>query len=175
MTRPRPVTQADHDRVRELHAKGLSRNAIAEDTGRSGRTISRIADKLGLTFDRERTRAATEAKKEDARSKRAALALRLLDDAERLRQQLWKPAEYVDHGGKEFDEARWTMPEPTFADKAKIMQSVGIAVDRAVKLDEYDADQGAAGARSMLGDLGRALGAAAEALAAGEQLPPEDG
>lgn len=135
---PNPVTDADHQRVRELHAQGKSRNAIAEEIGRSGRTVSRIAKELGLTFDRERTRAATEAKKDDARAKRAALALALLDDAQRLRRQLWKPAHYVDHGGKEFDRVDWTLPEPTFADKQKIMQSVGIAVDKAVRLDEYD-------------------------------------
>ncbi|MEU4777478.1 helix-turn-helix domain-containing protein [Micromonospora sp. NPDC023633] len=164
MTKPRPVTEADHEQVRELHAEGLSRNAIAEQLGRSGRTISRIADKLGLTFDRERTRAATEAKKDDARAKRAALAVRLLDDAERLRQQLWQPAHYVDHGGKEYERVDWTLNEPTFSDKRNIMQSVGMAIDKAVRLDEYDADPGIDAAKSMLGALAKGLGAAYDEL-----------
>lgn len=168
MTRPRPVTQADYDHVRELHAEGLGRNAIAERLGRSGKTVSKIAEKLGLNFDRERTRVATEAKVIDARAKRAALANDLLDDAARLRQQLWQPAHYVAHGGKEFDRADWTMDEPTFADKAKIMQSVGIAVDRAVKLDEYDADPGIDAAKSMLGALAKGLGAAYDQLTQAE-------
>jgi hypothetical protein len=135
---PRPVTQADYDRVRELHAQGLSRNAIGRQLGRSGKTVSEIAGKLGLTFDRTQTKVATEARKDDARARRAALALDLLDDAARLRRRLWEPASYVDHGGKEFTRVDWTMPEPTFGDKTKIMQAVGIAVDRSVKLDEYD-------------------------------------
>lgn len=167
---PRPVTQADRDRVRELHDQGLSRNAIARRLGRSGKTISEIAAKLGLDFERERTRAATEAKKDDARAKRAALAVRLLDDAERLRQQMWQPADYVAHGGKEFERADWTMAEPTFADKAKIAQSLGILVDRAVKLDEYDADPGIDAAKSMLGALAKGLGAAYDEL-----TRPDDG
>lgn len=161
---PRPVTDEDRRLVAELAAKGLSRNAIADQLGRSGKTISEIAAKLGITFDRERTRAATEAKKDDARAKRAALALRLLDDAERLRQQLWQPAHYVSHGGKEYERVDWTMPEPTFADKAKIMQSVGIAVDKAVRLDEYDADSGIDAAKSMLGAIAKGLGVAYDEL-----------
>ncbi|RBQ05165.1 helix-turn-helix domain-containing protein [Micromonospora sp. LHW51205] len=160
----RPVTQADHDRVRELHAEGLSRNAIAKEIGRSGKTVSEIAVKLGLTFDRTRTRAATEARRDDAKSRRAALALALLGDAERLRAQLWKPAHYVDHGGKEYDRVDWTLDEPAFADKLKLMQSVGIAVDRAVKLDQYDADPGIDAAKSMLGALAAGLGAAYDQL-----------
>ncbi|WP_025620355.1 helix-turn-helix domain containing protein [Salinispora cortesiana] len=160
----RPVTQADYDRVRELHAQGLSRNEIGRTIGRSGRTVSRIADQLDLSFDRTATRAATEAKRDDARAKRAALANALLDDANRLRQRLWQEACYVDHGGKEFFRVDWTMPEPTFADKQKIMQSVGIAIDKAVRLDEYDADPGIDAAKSMLGALARSLGAAYEQL-----------
>src|ERR1700754_2319171 len=134
-----PVTDEDRQRVAQLHAEGESRNAIAKELRRSGRTISRIAADLGLEFDRERTRVATEARKDDARSRRAALSLALIIDADRLRQQLWQRAHYVAHGGKEFERADWTMDEPTFADKAKIMQSVGIAVDRSVRLDQYDA------------------------------------
>lgn len=165
MPRPTPVTDEDRRRVRELHTQGLSRNAIARRIHRSGRTVSRIADDLGLTFERgEQVKAATEARKVDARAKRAALAVALLDDADRLRQQLWQPAHYVDHGGKEFERADWTMPEPTFADKRNIMQATGVAVDRAVKLDEYDADPGIDAAKSMLGALAAGLGAAYDQL-----------
>ncbi|GIJ10743.1 helix-turn-helix domain-containing protein [Micromonospora andamanensis] len=169
MTKPKPVGPDDHELVRELHAQHLSRNEIARRIGRSGRTVSRIADHLGLTFERgDLVKAATEARKIDARAKRAALANALLDDAERMRRQLWQPADYVDHGGKEFIRVDWTTPEPTFADKTKIMQAVGIAVDRAVKLDEYDADPGIDAAKSMLGALARGLGAAYDQLTQAE-------
>lgn len=160
----RPVTRDDHDQVRELHGQGLSRNAIAKQLGRSGKTISEIAFKLGLTFDRTRTKAATAAKVADARQKRATLANALLDDAARLRQQLWEQADYVDHGGKEYFQVNWTLPEPTFADKLKLMQATGIAIDKAVRLDEYDADPGIDAAKSMLGALAAGLGAAYDQL-----------
>ncbi|ROO51064.1 hypothetical protein EDC02_5928 [Micromonospora sp. Llam0] len=159
MPRPptRPVTEADYDQVRELHAQGLSRNKIATTMQRGTRTVSRLAAEMGLSFHAERTREATAAKQATARERRATLALALLDDAARLRAQLWEAASYVDHGGKEFERRDWTMDEPTFADKAKIMQSVGIAVDRAVKLDEYDKDTGTEDDKSMLVDLREAL------------------
>lgn len=163
-TRGRPVTQADYDQVRALHAEGLGRNAIAKKLGRGGKTISEIAVKLDLSFDRAPTRVATEARKIDAKAKRAALANDLLDDAARLRQQLWEEAHYVDHGGKEFLRVDWTLKEPTFADKQRILQSVGIAVDRAVKLDQYDADPGIDAAKSMLNQLAAGLGAAYDQL-----------
>ncbi|EEP73515.1 hypothetical protein MCAG_03842 [Micromonospora sp. ATCC 39149] len=164
MAAPRPVTQADYDQVRALHAERLSRNAIAKQLGRSGKTISEIAKKLGLSFDREKTKVATAARVADAKDRRAALALALLGDAEKLRGQLWEEAHYVDHGGKEYDRVDWTLPQPTFADKLKIMQATGIAVDRAVKLDQYDADPGIDAAKSMLGALAAGLGAAYDQL-----------
>ena len=159
------ATDADRDAVRALHAEGLSRNDIARKLGRSGRTISRIAAELGLTFERgPQVRAATEARKADARSRRAALAVALLDDAERLRGQLWQPAKVFNFGGKENTYNETTLNEPTFADKRNIMQAIGTAVDKSVKLDEYDADPGIDAAKSMLGALAAGLGAAYDQL-----------
>ncbi|MCZ7376534.1 helix-turn-helix domain-containing protein [Micromonospora sp. WMMC250] len=164
MPRGRPVTQADHDQVRELHAQNLSRNEIARRIRRSGKTVSEIAGELGLTFDRSGTRAATEARKDDARAKRARLSVALLDDAERLRKQLWEEAKAFNFGGKDNTYNEVTLDQPTFADKLKIMQATGIAVDKAVRLDEYDADPGIDAAKSMLGALAAGLGAAYDQL-----------
>ncbi len=155
-----PVTDADRRQVADLHAQGCSRNEIARRTGRSGRTVSRIAEALGLTFERgEQVRQATEARKVDARARRAALALALLDDAERLRRQLWEPAQYIDHGGKDFIQVRWVLAEPTAADKRNLMQAVGLAVDRAVRLDEYDSGTGVGQVVSLLESLASGLAA----------------
>ena len=135
-----PVTDAERQRIIELHAAGKSRNDIAAEIGRAPSVVSRTAAQLGLSFDRSATKAATAAKVADAKSRRAALLLNLLSDAERLREQIWSPHEYVDHGGKDFDEARWTQHEPTAADKLKLMQAAGIAVDKSLRLEQHDAD-----------------------------------
>lgn len=159
MADPRgPLTDVEIERLRVMHADGATRNDIARALERSGATVSKYAADLGLSFDRSSVQAATEARKADARSRRAALQTLLLDDATRLRAQLWQPHEYIDHGGKEFVEVRWTQPEPSPADKLKLMQAAGAAIDRSLKIDEHDSDTDVEQAKSLLGDLGRALG-----------------
>jgi len=159
----RPVTQEDHDRVRELHARGLSRNAIAAAMGRSGRTVSRIAARLGLGFDREQVRAATEAKKADARARRTQLALALLDDVDQLRARLHVP--YVVYQfDREGNLVTGVLDRPPARDQRDLMMAIGAAIDRSLRLDEYDADPGLDAAKSMLGALARGLGAAYDQL-----------
>ena len=98
-----PVTDEDRRRVAELHAQGLSRNAIATQLGRSGRTISRICaeHQPPLTFERTRTAAATAAKKADGAARRAALQLDALENAGRLMGQMFSPTVVYNFGGKE--------------------------------------------------------------------------
>ncbi len=143
MKRPAPVTDTDRDQVRDLHAEGLSRNEIARRINRSGRTVSRIADELGLQFERgEQDREATEARKVDAKARRAALAVALLDDAERLRAALWAETKVYNFGGRDNTFAEQTLDEPPHGDKLKLMQAAGIAVTKAVELDRYDRTDG---------------------------------
>lgn len=153
MAKARPITEEDRRKVRDLHAAGESRNAIAEAIGRSGATVSKIADELGLSFDRSAVRAATEAKVADARARRAALQLNLLSDAERLRTQLWVPTTYIDHGGRDFVREEWTQPEPTAADKLKLMQATNTALNASLRLDEHDGDGSNETVGSLLGNL----------------------
>lgn len=147
------VTDTEREQVRTLHAAGFGRNDIAREIGRSAGTVTTIAKQLGLSFDRAATADATAAKVADAKARRAALQLDLLGDAEKLRAQLWQPHEYVDHGGKDFDEARWTQPEPTAADKLKLMQAAKLALDGSLRLDQHDGDGSNETVGSLLGSL----------------------
>jgi ParB-like chromosome segregation protein Spo0J len=170
MAKARPITDEDRRRVRDLHAAGESRNAIAEAIGRSGATVSKIADELGLSFDRSAVKAATEAKVADARARRAALMLDLLDDAARLRKQLWVETTYIDHGGKRLLPARVDAAGALGRDKLKLMQATATAANTSMKLEEHDTGSGGVdGAKSMLGALAAGL------QAAYEQLPDDDG
>jgi AraC-like DNA-binding protein len=154
----RPVTDADRRLVAELHAEGLSRNEIARRIHRSGRTVSRIADELGLSFERgEQVQAATEARKVDARSRRARLALALLEDAERLRQQLFAACTVWNFGGKDNSFESQLIDEPSFRDKREIMSAIGIAIDRSVRLDEYDSGASVGQVVSLLESLAQGL------------------
>lgn len=157
MPAPRPWTDPENDVLRDLHGKGMSLNAIAKEMTRSKQAVSLRAAKLGLNWDRTRTAAAAQARHIDAKARRAALQVALLEDAERLRRELWQPVVYVDHGGKEFVEVRWTMPTPNYQDRLRIMQTVGTAIDRSLKLADHDST-GADAVRSLLGGIAAQLG-----------------
>lgn len=149
-----PFTDDERAEVARLHAAGLGRNAISRQTGIHQRRVSLIAEALGLTFVRSpHVRAATEAKVVDAKARRAALALRLLEDAERLREALWQPCTAYNFGGKDNTFEQVMLNEPSFRDKREIAHAVGLLIDRSVRLDEYDRTSGADNERSVLGDL----------------------
>lgn len=158
MATPRPWTTDDDTNLTSLHADGATLTAAARTMGRSKATVSRHAARLGLTWDRAATAAATEAKVLDAKARRAQLQLDLLGDAERLRSQLWQPTVVFNFGGKDntYNETRLT--EPTFADKLKIVQAAGIAVDRSLKLDLHDSAATATAVVGLLQQTATALG-----------------
>ena len=156
----RPLTDSELEHIRALHAQGWTRNDIARSLQRSPASVSKYAAGMKLTFDRTSVQAATEARKADAAAKRARLQDLLLDDAHRLRAQVWEPHAYREYGGKDFVLREWTQTEPTPVDKLKLMQSLGVAVDRSLRLAEHDNDQGTEQAKSMLGDLFTSLGQA---------------
>jgi transposase-like protein len=122
---------------------GMSRNEIVRRTGRGNATITRIAQAHGLKFDRggDLMTAALEASYIDKRAKRLALSEKLLEDAHRLRQQLWSPTTLVQLNNRTGEFARTKLKEPTFADKRNIMTAIGIAVDKVAELERLDAPQ----------------------------------
>ena len=163
MASPGRWTTDQEHQLRELHGQGITLTAIAKQLGRDKGSVSRKAKALGLTWDRSHTAAATQAKVLDAKARRAQLKLDLLDDATRLREQLWKPAHYIDHGGKDFDRVEWTQDEPTYADKLKLVQAVSAAIGSYDRLEKLDGDGGVADAVGMLDKIADAIKTAAEA------------
>lgn len=126
---------------------------------RSTETLSKYAKKMGLKWDRRHmTEAAAAAVRANAKRRRAELADLLVEDAHRLREQMWKPMTYWDWGGKdhEFDER--DMDQPNAADQLKLMQATNAAVQTYAKLDSMDNDAGASEMISMLGKLAESLG-----------------
>jgi hypothetical protein len=74
--------------LRRLHGEGKTLGECARTLGRSGGLISQKAEDMGLSWDRERTRKAVEALKADAAERRARLAMRHLEHAERTLDRL---------------------------------------------------------------------------------------
>jgi hypothetical protein len=149
-----PPADIDPDRLRQLHAQGLSCAAIAAELGVNRSTISRHARRLGLKFDRAQTQAATEALVVDAKAKRAQLANDLLDDAARIRAQLWEPALVYSFGGKDNTYAEMWHDKPDFTSQLKIVQAAKAALDGVLRIEAHDADtQGLAAVDAWLRDM----------------------
>lgn len=149
-----PVTDAERERVRELHAAGKGRNEIANELGRSGRTISEIAKSLGLSFARAtQVQQATQIRTADLADRRAALAQRLQDVAERELEKVNQPHTYFDWGGKDHDFDTHDAPEPTPSDKRALLGVVATAVDRSLKLAPPKEEGGADKVGSLLTNL----------------------
>ncbi|MFB9929182.1 helix-turn-helix domain-containing protein [Amycolatopsis halotolerans] len=153
------ITDADRERVRELHAEGRTRNDIAREISRSPSTVTGIAQALGLSFDRSATAAATHARQVDNRARRTEIVGRLYGRAERILGRLEADrytftattingieSKVLDH-----------VPAP---DEKALASAMSTHLSAAAKLEQVDADTGAEGARSMLGGLAVALGIA---------------
>ncbi|MFI7014396.1 helix-turn-helix domain-containing protein [Streptomyces sp. NPDC050164] len=154
MGKARPVTDEDREAVRSLHAEGKGRNEIAKILKRSGRTISAIADDLGLSFARAaEVRAATEVRQADLEARRTAFAVTLQDIAEREAAKMSQPHLYWDWGGKEHDFDTYEAAEPTPADKRALMATVATAVDRSLKLVPPKDEDGSGEVGSLLTNL----------------------
>jgi len=131
-------TQEQRDEALALyHTDGPT--AVEKKLGIPKGTVTRWAKETGVeTVSVSVTRAGTEAASVYAKARRAELASLLLDDAHRLRKQLWQPTVAFAFGGKDNTYEEQQIPEPTFVDKKNILGAVGIAVDRVVKLEDYD-------------------------------------
>ncbi|MFF3310493.1 helix-turn-helix domain-containing protein [Streptomyces sp. NPDC002952] len=137
----KPVTDKERERVRQLHAEGKGRNEIAKILGRGGRTVSDIAQGLGLSFGRAaEVRQATEVRQADLADRRAALAQRLQDVAERELEKVNKPHLYFEWGGKDHTYAQKLADEPHPSDKRALMGVVATAIDRSLKLAPAEQD-----------------------------------
>lgn len=167
----RPVTDETREQVRQLHAQKLSRNEIARQMNRSGRTISIIAAELGLSFDRTATEEATRARAADLAERRVILAEALQGDAEQLTARMWEPAKVFNIGGKDNTYTDQDVDEPPADAKKALMAAAGMAIDRSLRLVPAENDGGLDAARSMLGAL--ADGIRRVTSSPGEETPEE--
>lgn len=161
MPAPRRHWDTDDDtRLRDLQGAGRTLRDVAQEMGYDPATISRHAATLGLTWDRTQTRAATAANVADAASRRSALELSLLKDAERLRRQMFAPTVAFNFGGRDNTYAEHRLTQPVYADQLRLMQAVGVAVAHSLKIAVHDGDPGTDAAVGMLDQIAAGLKAA---------------
>ena len=151
------LSDEERRRILHLHGLGESRNAIARAVDRSPGVVSKIVKAAGLAFERgAEVAAATEAKRMDNKAKRARLQELLLDDALKLREQLWEPA-WLYNFNKDGAFSQERIEQPDFAGQNAIMRTVGVAIDKAARLSEADAGSNADHARSVISQLGQQI------------------
>lgn len=172
MAAPKTVTQADYDQVRALHAEGHGRNEIARRLKRSPRTISVLAQEMGLDFDRTHTAVATEARKIDARARRAAIIDGLYDVAEDDIAYLKQGGDYELAEVSMGDVVRYAVDRLPAQDRKALIGGISTATTAAAKLEAIDNDGGANEAKSMLGQLAAGLTAAYQAMNEGDGDAP---
>jgi hypothetical protein len=138
----KPWTPQQDQQLRDLHAQGLSQAECGRQLGISNRRVSEHSKVLGLSWDRSKTKAATQARVADNKARRAELEAGLLADAARLRAQLWAPTIAFNFGGKDNTYEEHPLDQPIYADQLKIMQATGVAVTHSLKLADHDGTGG---------------------------------
>ncbi|MFJ9353749.1 hypothetical protein [Streptomyces mirabilis] len=128
-------------------------------------TITNHAQRLGLSFDREAVRAATDARQVDLKDRRARLQEQLLDLAEHTMTRA--RSRYLLHGFSHTGEiVAQLVEEPPAKETKDLTLAASSALTSALKLAQFDAgDEGRDEAQGLLRGLGEAMTAAADALA----------
>lgn len=158
-----PWTADEDVTLRALHGAGKSLNAIATEMGRAKATISDHAAALGLDFDRTRTAKAAEAVHVDNKARRVVIVARMYTRIEKLQDRL-DAAERDGEGFKTILKGSFGVEEtktlnfvPT-VDERNIADTLSRYVASATKLEAVDATGGVDRERSLLSELGAALG-----------------
>ena len=134
-----PFTDAERLRVRQLHAQGMSSRAIARELGRSQGAVSKNAAAMGLSFDREQTKAATAAVVADSAALRAQTSRRFLVKSGDLLDQMDQPHTAFNFGGKDNTYEEHEFEKPPVDALKSLMQSAALAFDKHLAQDKHDA------------------------------------
>ncbi|MGW2932949.1 hypothetical protein ACWDA7_14025 [Streptomyces sp. NPDC001156] len=160
----RTFSAEDEGTLRQLHADGLPRNEIARQMGWAVGTITNHAQRLGLSFDREAVRAATDARQVDLKDRRQRLQERLLDLADLQITRAQNPYRLTgfDHLGQFVAQI---VDQPPAKETKDLTLAASSALTSALKLAQVDAgDEGRENARGLLATLGEAMTTAAREL-----------
>jgi transposase-like protein len=98
----------------------------------------------------------------ETKRRRDAMEMKLIETAERLHGQLFAPTKVYAFGGKDYGYVDEDVDEPDFKAKQAIMISIGIALDKAMQLNKYNAE-GSAAASAAIIELVDFLGATEKA------------
>lgn len=153
----RRYSEAEKAKALDLFVE-IGPTKAAAELGIPKGTVAAWARKDGIkTQVSVKTRARIEARTLTLQERRAKLAQNLLEDAERLRADVYAEIEYFDWGGKDHTFDTQKVPRPIPADRLKLLQATSTALDQAEKLMAANSDTRTE-AMSMLDRLAKAAG-----------------
>lgn len=145
-------------KILDLCRQGVTRNDIHRQTGVANSSISGIVKRAGLTFDRTRIAAAAKALKADRSERRARIIDRGYRRIEALQDRLEADTFRTmqkDRGGGEFPVELKFVPT---LDEKNLATTISSYVGTVTNLEKLDAGDASNDVKSMLAELGRALG-----------------
>ncbi len=159
-SRPGKITDADQQRIVELHAQGKGRNEIADILGVTRSAITYWARKLELRFDESQTAEASAARLEQLKRRRLDLAEMIEQQIPALHERLWSPVTTYERGVDSLIPV--TLPLPPLRDVRDGYTALSLALRSLTELLTSHSNDTVAADRSMLSDLFGKLKAAVE-------------
>lgn len=129
----KPIPARKRNRIASSIRDGLTRNEVARKHSVAAGTVTRIAKAEGLSFDRSKTKNATEARQADTDAMKVKLAGETLTAAGRIFNQLFAQSKARHwYQGKMYER---TIPQPTYAEQHSIASTFGTLIDQMRKLE----------------------------------------
>lgn len=153
---------ANDNRLRRMHAEGLSQGKMAKELEVSRTTVATWAKRLNLSYDATPLVAANTRAGVDLTSGRLRLAEKMLAAAENMLDTIDDPYLVYSFGGKDNEYNEHELDSAPVEVRRSILVSAGIAFDKLTRIVESDPDVGSA--ETALRAVQRGLMAAAEQL-----------
>lgn len=126
----------DQALAREMHSREMSCRQIAKELGVAPSTISRWAEREGLSFDRFQTQAASRAHAIDLEATRMRLVAKSAHRSEQMLDILEDPFLVYNFGGKDNTYEEHTLEQAPVDVWQKAVQTAGMAIDRLTRIIE---------------------------------------
>lgn len=159
------MTRATFDakRALELAEQGMSCRGIAKELGCAPSTVSRWAERAGVSFDRAQTAAAVKAHTVDLAAGRVRLAEKMLAASEAMLDKIDEPYLVYNFGGKDNTFEQAELASAPVEVRRNVITTAGITFDKLTRIVEKS-DTGLDQAVGVIDTLAAGFTAVAERL-----------